>query len=497
MNEVRFSVLVYLKNPDPDKYREMLLSLAEEGYSNFELYLLQASGASSREKNNDSLEKQAAYSEYARMAAEIFPREGKVHFRQIGQDATAARAYNTGIRFASGDYVIFLGQEDMLSPDYMEAVEKEVIQTLVEGEAGTLDFDDLRRAASGNKLRQWKETAPDLIYTDHDELVQGTRMTPHFKGGFNRELLLQSDYIGCSQVISMGLLRKLGFFDESLDACELYDYMLRIEGLLREGTKLRIVRIPRLLYHQRIKEVPESVFRRLLADRYNTYLKVAEAHRKKYAIEGQYKRDAQYRFWRLERKGRDYRVHRGSYIFVKDRGIEARGMRVLPRLYAHLREPDVAVVALKITNREGRVDNCGFIYDEEGISYPACAKMHPSEEGYAGRLLISQEISCADPGCCLIDAAVYKKLRGFRKDLAERDRMLDFCLRARAAGYRIIYEPQATARRKEQSPESSRYSHEKMMKMYGPSGENTRIRFGQGDPYYDPNLPMGVTNYTL
>ena len=51
MNEVRFSVLVYLKNPDPDKYREMLLSLAEEGYSNFELYLLQASGASSREKN--------------------------------------------------------------------------------------------------------------------------------------------------------------------------------------------------------------------------------------------------------------------------------------------------------------------------------------------------------------------------------------------------------------------------------------------------------------
>ena len=172
-------------------------------------------------------------------------------------------------------------------------------------------------------------------------------------------------------------------------------------------------------------------------------------------------------------------------------------MRVLPRLYAHLREPDVAVVALKITNREGRVDNCGFIYDEEGISYPACAKMYPSEEGYAGRLLISQEISCADPGCCLIDAAVYKKLRGFRKDLAERDRMLDFCLRARAAGYRIIYEPQATARRKEQSPESSRYSHEKMMKMYGPSGENTRIRFGQGDPYYNPNLPMGVTNYTL
>ena len=90
-----------------------------------------------------------------------------------------------------------------------------------------------------------------------------------------------------------------------------------------------------------------------------------------------------------------------------------------------------------------------------------------------------------------------EKLGGFRKGLLGRDAMLDYCLRARAAGYRVIYEPGVKVHRNYSTPESSKQSHDNLLKYYGEEGSSEKVRFANSDEFYNTNLPMGVSNYYL
>ena len=489
MNDVRITILVGMDHTNPEKFRDTLVSLAAVDYTNWEAFFLCATG------NYMHI--------YQKLAGEVFPRDGRIHFREIqlslGEgEMSMARAYNVGLRHVSGDYIFLLGQHDLLAPDIFLRVEETVTQSLYKklGRLKSTDnaLEELKLAASKNKLRGWKETAPDLIYTDHDEIIGGTRMNPHFKSGWNLELLLQYDYIDCGVFMSLPMMRRIGYFNEDLSDAELYEYLLRIGDNVDRS---RICRIPLLLYHQSIRELPEGVFQTFLRRRYESYVKVVEKYLRTHQIQGQVKKDPMYRFWRIKRKGNDYRFHKKEYIYLKDPDVKVKARKALPLLYSHIKEPDVAVVAAKLLQSDGRIDNVGFFYDEEGLLYPACKGQSSLSDGYANRIALSQEISVADTALCMIDAAVYKKLRGFRTNLSGNDRMLDFCLRARAAGYRVIYEPLVVGKKTASQPRSSELSHQKIRKLYGPDGSNSRIRLSDGDPYYDSNLSFGGDNYSL
>ncbi len=90
---------------------------------------------------------------------------------------------------------------------------------------------------------------------------------------------------------------------------------------------------------------------------------------------------------------------------------------------------------------------------------------------------------------CMIDAKVYRKLGGLDPKLSGRDQMLDFCLRAKKTGYRTIVDPGSLSK-VPANRMSSRVSHEAML-------EKWANLLAEGDPYYNPNLPMGLLNYRL
>ena len=90
----------------------------------------------------------------------------------------------------------------------------------------------------------------------------------------------------------------------------------------------------------------------------------------------------------------------------------------------------------------------------------------------------------------MIDAKVYRKLQGLDATLSGREQMLDFCLRARAAGYRVVVEPAVLVRSPGKDDESTRSSHEVLL-------DKWQEVLAKGDPSYNPNLPMGLNNYRL
>ena len=91
---------------------------------------------------------------------------------------------------------------------------------------------------------------------------------------------------------------------------------------------------------------------------------------------------------------------------------------------------------------------------------------------------------------CMIHAKVYRKLGGFDTNLFGREQMLDFCLRARKAGYRIIVDPGILVKSPGKQDESTEESHHLMLEKWTDEWQKT-------DAYYNPNLPMGLHNYRL
>jgi glycosyltransferase involved in cell wall biosynthesis len=487
MNEVRFSILVHARNTDLELFREMLRSVYELNYMNYELIVL--------DSNSVAL--------LSGVINEITQGDGRITYKSLSHELNDSESYNIGLRMMSGDYLCIIGQYDCVAADWLEKMERVCISSLIP-EKRNIDFNDLTKAASGGRLRQWKITAPDVIYTDYDEIIEGTRMNPHFLGAFNPELLLQYDYIGSGMAISMGLLRKLRFFDESLSVGELYEYKLRMLEYYRKTTDARypshnfdVIHCSGLLYHKRIRDI--GIDRKRIYDkrRYETETTLIEKYLSRNYIHGNLSKDKNYVIHPLKRKGSDFISKKKDYILIKDKNVRVMAQeRATSRMYGHLKQWDVAVVGGKFVSGS-KIVNCGYIYDENGIIYPACYGQRVSENGYGYRISLAQDVSMVDPGFCMMDASIYKKLGGLRPGMLKRDAMLEYCLRVQQAGYRIIYDPNIVVHVEDMTPESSEQSHNMLMSLYGPNGSNSKIRIENGDPFYNPYLPAGVENYRL
>ena len=67
-----------------------------------------------------------------------------------------------------------------------------------------------------------------------------------------------------------------------------------------------------------------------------------------------------------------------------------------------------------------------------------------SEPGYLDRLRTVQDVSAVTAACLAIRKDVFEQVGGFDESLTVAFNDVDFCLKARAAGYRNVWTPFAT-----------------------------------------------------
>lgn len=444
MPKVRFTILLYANQTDAFYYREAVESVANQDRDDYELIILD---------DNDS-------TILDRIAGEFYPNGDKrLKYKRLKKHIGRAYAYNIGLHFASGDYIVTLGQHDRISSNTLSLLASEIDRT---------------------------ETPIDIIYVDQDELVGDYRRNPHFKCGFNKELLLQDNYIGEFLCISNRTFRKMGTFREDILLADLYEFLLR--GLDHE---LEIRHLSSLLYHRRMISVADAnIYRRVLRESYEAHVRVLRGYLKRVGIVAEIKTDAQYRYWKVNYFGDDYGSHRRDYILLREKGVRVKTKKAQEILYGYLKQPDIGVVGVRFREGFTKIDNCGFIFDKHGEIYPACNGKSLYTDGYENRIVLSQDVSMVDFGYCMLDATLYQKLRGLDTSLKGRDAVLDYCLRVQRAGYRVVYVPEVIAYRKHKETVSTRLSNARLLEKWGK-------KLAEGDPFYNENLPMGLDNYQL
>lgn len=140
----------------------------------------------------------------------------RLHIR-FAERGGISSATNQGVALASGKYLCFMGDGDLLAPDALELISRKIDEGF------------------------------DVVYTDEDRLDDetGELTEAFFKPDWSPEYLRGVMYIGHLLTVRRTLAEKAGF-DQAFDDMQDFEFMLRVSE-----TNPRIGHIPKALYHRR------------------------------------------------------------------------------------------------------------------------------------------------------------------------------------------------------------------------------------------------------
>ena len=195
----------------------------------------------------------------------------------------------------------------------------------------------------------------------------------------------------------------------------------------------------------------------------------------------------------------------GDICVLLNNDVDVINPEWLDEMVSHSLRPDVGAVGAKLYYSNNTLQHGGVILGIYNSAGSVAAHAHHflprKSSGYFGSLILSHCSSCVTAACLATRRMVYDSLGGFNEqDLAVSFNDVDFCLRLRQAGYRIIWTPHAELYHYEalsrggplSTPEkTARNKNERayMRKQSGPLLDN--------DPYYNPNLSLSSASFEL
>lgn len=169
-------------------------------------------------------------------------------------------------------------------------------------------------------------------------------------------------------------------------------------------------------------------------------------------------------------------------------------------MVGHLIQPNVGVVGAKLYYSDGRIQHAGDTVGPGGCAHHLHAFLDRDETGYCDRAILAQDLSAVTAACLLTWRRLYLQLGGFDEahlPVAFND--VDYCLRVREQGRRVVWTPHAelyhhesVSRGKQEDPKKVARAANELAYM--------RQRWGsvmQHDPFYNLNLSYQRPDFSL
>jgi len=435
----------------------------------------------------------------------------RISFAESPDRLGISGAANRAGQQARGEYVGFLDQDDVLAPFALQAVAEAV-----------------------------QDADADLLYSDEDRLDEnGQRVEPIFKPGWSPDLLLCCMYLTHFLVARRQALDRVGWLRPEYDGSQDYDLALR----LTDGP-VTVRHIPAVLYHWRkhrdstaantsAKPYTHARGKRALEDTvqrrgWNASVEdgpLPNSYRVRRPVTGESRVSIVICTRSPRLAGRVVRAiarmtsYRNYEIVMVEHGIQT-GLSVeivpysgpfdfarmnnlgagkaagdilvflnddvvpletgwLTALLAHAERPEVGVVGARLLYPSGAIQHAGKavgIMDGSG---------HPHRGAFASAwwnwLPFTRNVAAVTGACLAIRHKVFDQLGGFDEAFPVNYNDADLCLRARAAGYEVIYEPDAVLRHEEGRSRTPGIRLEEI--------ELWERRWGNwNDPFYSPHL---------
>ena len=186
-------------------------------------------------------------------------------------------------------------------------------------------------------------------------------------------------------------------------------------------------------------------------------------------------------------------IARGEQLLLLNDDTEALDDDWLEAMLEYSQLEGVAAVGAKLLYPDGRLQHIGLILGVCGVAAHAFHQHPGSSFGYASSAVGVRNYSAVSGACLMTRRAAFDELRGFDPRFPVDFNDVDYCLRARAAGYRIVFTPYARLIHREQDSTGLRQPDAREEAMFRARWPDVLRR----DPYYNPNLSTEYPDYRL
>jgi GT2 family glycosyltransferase len=182
----------------------------------------------------------------------------------------------------------------------------------------------------------------------------------------------------------------------------------------------------------------------------------------------------------------------GPLICLLNDDVEPIGPDWLANMVGHLQDPAVGVVGAKLYYPNNTVQHGGVIIGLAGLCDHVNRFLPRGAPGYAWRGVLDQELSAVTAACLLIRREVYAAVGGMDSRYESAFNDVDLCLKARAAGWSVVFSAQAELIHYESLSYGQHYSDDEVHR-WERDVALMRSRWSAvvaDDPFHNPNLSL-------
>lgn len=534
--QIKFSIVVPLFNT-PEKFlREMIQSVIDQTYSNWELCM--ADGSDTEHNNVEKI------------CRKYVKKDSRIKYKKLDKNLGISGNTNACLDMATGDYIGLFDHDDLLHP----ATLHEVMKAICEQDA-------------------------DFIYTDEATFESPDVkkiITAHFKPDFAIDNLRANNYICHFSVFNKKILDKIGGFRSGYDGSQDHDFILRATEYAQ-----CIVHIPEILYFWRshpnsvaadinsktyaieagkravtdhikrcgmtavvessrafptiyrikydlsdtplvsilipnknhvddLKRCIDSILKITSYDNYEII--VIDNQSTDSELQSYYEHISSYpninvltwnhpfNFSAINNFGVEYA--NGKYLILLNNDTEVISPNWIEEMLMYAQRDDVGAVGAKLYYEDGTIQHAGVIlglgrHRAAGHVFSRTAK---ENLGYMGRLCYAQDYSAVTAACMMVRKDIWEKVNGMDESFAVAFNDVDLCMRIRKAGYLIVWTPYAELYHYESKSRGLEDTPEKKKRFEGEVRrfqERWKKELEAGDPYYNPNLTLDREDFSL
>lgn len=536
VSNYKFSILIPVYRPDVKFFTLMLDSIVAQTYDNWQICLADGSGEGYTVEN------------VVKPYTEKYG-EDKVKYIKLENNLGIAENTNAAMRMADGDFIVFGDHDDELHPtalfecmrelerypqaDFIYSDEDKIIEATGHHTEAHFKSDlNMELLRSNNyicHLSVVKKSLADKVgglYTqfngsqDHDyvlrcvEKAECVRHIPrilyHWRINDNSTAKSASTktYANTAGVNAVSAhLKRMGIDGEVKNGVAPGFYDIRYKLTEKPLVSVIIPNKDHLDDLTRCLESMENVNNyhnveyivvennSVLEDTFEGYKELEKKYGDKFKL---VKWDGIFNYSAINNFGARYA--KGEYILLLNNDTSVIEPDSLRCMLAQCQRAEVGIVGAKLLYDDDTVQHAGVIIGYQGVAGHAFTGMGDDVYGYFARAVLSQELSAVTAACLLTKRSVFDEVGGLDESFEVAFNDIDYCMKVRAAGYKIIYDPHAKLHHYEYKSRGAEDTGKKQERFGGEIMhfiDKWRAALIAGDMYYNPNLELVGELYTI
>lgn len=535
---VKISILVPLYNTPMNFLNEMIDSVRNQTYQNWELCLADGSDAE--------------HAEVGVRCKEYAVEDNRIVYHKLEKNEGIAGNTNQCYKLATGEYIGLFDHDDVLHPsvlyEYVKVINEQNAdyiycdETTFKGDSIdnmiTLHFkpdysiDNLR---ANNYICHFSVFARELLEgtelfrsgfdgsQDHDMILRLTSNAKNIvhvpklmyywrshKASVASDISAKPYAIAAAKGAVADHLTRNGYKNFEIKSTRAFETIFEIKYEIQKEDKISIL-IPNKDHIDDLRRCLESIKERSTYDNYEVI--VIENNSTEDATFAYYKTlenqekikvvtyEGEFNYSKINNYGAKYAT--GEYLLLLNNDTQVITMNWLEAMLMYAQRADVGAVGAKLYYGDHTIQHAGIVL---GLGAHRTAghthyKINHDNLGYMGRLCYAQNVSAVTGACLMVRRSVFEELGGLDESFKIALNDVDFCLRLREKGYLNVFTPFAELYHFESASRGIDIQDEKKAKRYEEEAEHFRTKWKEilekGDPYYNPNFSLDYSDYSL